>query len=50
MDMRLTIVMDNAGKSGVENSIVSHNHSGNTRDRGECPACDEFYSLHCEGC
>lgn len=34
---------------GIEDSVVvNHNHRGVIRDRGECPACDEFYGLHCD--
>lgn len=34
-------------KGSVE-AVVNHNHHGSIRDRGECPACDEFYGLYCE--
>lgn len=32
----------------VDSVVVNHNHKGTIRDRGECPACDEFYGLHCD--
>lgn len=35
-------------KGTVDSVVVNHNHRGTIRDRGECPACDEFYGLHCD--
>jgi len=44
MGDRLAVIRNIDG-SGTVDSVVSHNHTGLLRDRGECPACDQCYEF-----
>lgn len=34
------------GRKGTVEKVVSHNHPGRIRERGQCPACDELHEFY----
>jgi len=44
MNSRLAVIRT-IDRSGTVDSVVSHNHTGLLKDRGECPACDQFHEF-----